>query len=63
MDTLKFVYYQEGDMWVGWLEEFPDYRTQGNSFDELKENLKDLYQDLSTDQIPNVRRRGELVIG
>ena len=63
MDTFKFVYYQEGDMWVGWLEEFPDYRTQGNSFDELKENLKDLYQDLSTDQIPNVRRRGELVIG
>jgi predicted RNase H-like HicB family nuclease len=63
MDTLKFVYYQEGDMWVGWLEEFPDYRTQGASLDELKENLKDLYQDLSTDKIPYARRRGELVIG
>jgi len=63
MDTLKFVYYQEGDMWVGWLEEFPDYRTQGTSFDDLKENLKDLYQDLSTDKIPYARRRGELVIG
>ncbi len=63
MDTLQFVYYQEGDMWVGWLEEYPDYRTQGTSLDELKENLKDLYQDLSTDKIPNARRRGELVIG
>jgi predicted RNase H-like HicB family nuclease len=63
MDTLKFVYYQEGDMWVGWLEEFPDYRTQGASLDDLKENLKDLYQDISTDKIPNARRRGELVIG
>ena len=63
MDTLKFVYYQDGDMWVGWLEEFPDYRTQGTSLDDLKENLKDLYQDLSTDKIPHVRRLGELVIG
>ena len=20
----RFVYYQEGEFWVGWLEEFPD---------------------------------------
>ncbi len=63
METLNFVYYQEADMWVGWLEEFPDYRTQGASLEELKENLKDLYQDLSTGKIPNARRRGELVVG
>ena len=63
METLKFVYYQEGDAWVGWLEEFPDYRTQGTSLDELKENLKDLYQDLSAGKIPHARRRGELAIG
>jgi len=63
METLKFVYYQEDDAWIGWLEEFPDYRTQGTSLDELKENLKDLYQDLSTGEIPHARRRGELVVG
>jgi predicted RNase H-like HicB family nuclease len=63
METLKFVYYQEDDAWVGWLEEFPDYRTQGTSLDELKVNLKDLYQDLSTGKIPHARRRGELVVG
>jgi predicted RNase H-like HicB family nuclease len=63
METLQFVYYQESDKWVGWLEEFPDYRTQGNSLDELKENLRDLYQDLSTGTIPYARRHGELVIG
>jgi len=63
METTKFVYYQENDMWVGWLEEFPDYRTQGASLDELKENLKDIYQDLSTGKIPQARRYGELVVG
>jgi predicted RNase H-like HicB family nuclease len=63
METLQFVYYQEDDAWVGWLEEFPDYRTQGDSLDELKKNLRDLYQDLNTGKIPYARRRGELVIG
>ena len=47
METRKFIYYQEDDMWVGWLEEYPDYRTQGETLDELKENLKDVYDDLN----------------
>lgn len=63
METIKFVYYQENDMWVGWLEEYPDYRTQGISLNELKENLKDLYLDLTTGKIPHARRYGELVVG
>ncbi|OGO35769.1 MAG: hypothetical protein A2147_07885 [Chloroflexi bacterium RBG_16_57_8] len=63
METTRFVYYQEDDFWVGWLEEYPDYRTQGKSLDELKENLKDIYQDLTTGKIPQVRRYGELVVG
>lgn len=35
-------------MWVGWLEEYPDYRTQGMTVDELKENLIDIYTDLTS---------------
>jgi hypothetical protein len=62
METIKFGYYQENDVWVGWLEEFPDYRTQGASLDELKENLKDIYQDLNAGKIPHARRYGELVV-
>jgi hypothetical protein len=63
METAKFVYYQEDGMWVGWLEEYPDYRTQGKSLDELKKNLKDIYHDLSTGKIPYVRKIGELTVG
>ena len=62
MDTTKFVYYQEEEMWVGWLEEYPDYRTQGATLDELKESLKDIYEDLAGGEIPHVRRYGELVV-
>jgi cytochrome c len=63
METIKFVYYQESDMWVGWLEEYPDYRTQGTNIDELKENLRDIYQDLTTGKIPYARKVGELMVG
>ncbi len=50
-------------MWLGHLEEFPDYVTQGQTLEELKDNLRDLYRDLTSDQIPNVRRVAELSIG
>ena len=63
METIKFIFYQEDDIWVGWLEEYPDYRSQGKTLDELKENLRDIYEDLIGEKIPHVRRHGELVIG
>jgi len=62
LETKRFVYHQEDDMWVGWLEEYPDYRTQGKTLDELKENLRDIYADLNSGVIPNVRKCGELVV-
>ncbi len=53
METIKFIYHQENDIWVGWLEDYPDYRSQGTNLDELKENLKDIYKDLITGKIPH----------
>jgi predicted RNase H-like HicB family nuclease len=60
MDRKKYVYWQEEDMWLGYLEEYPDYMTQGESLDELKENLKDIYQELTSGNIPCVRKVAEL---
>jgi predicted RNase H-like HicB family nuclease len=62
METKKFIFYQEEDMWIGWLEEYPDYRTQGATLEELKQNLKDIYKDLKSGQIPSVRKTGELIV-
>jgi len=63
MEKKKFVYYQEDDMWIGWLEEFPDYRTQGKTLEELEENLKDIYEELTSGRIPRVHHIAELVVG
>ena len=60
--TKKFIYYQEDDMFIGWLEEFPDYKTQGESLQELMDNLKDIYKELTSGSIPNVLKVGELQI-
>jgi hypothetical protein len=62
MTTLPFTYWQDGDAWLGYLDEFPDYITQGESFDDLKEHLADLYRDLNSGEIPCVRRRAELEV-
>ena len=49
-------------MWAGYWEEFPDYMTQGETLEELQVNLKDLYQDLSSGDIPGVRHVGEMEV-
>lgn len=63
MEKIKFTYYQEDDALVGWLENYPDYRTQGKDLEELKENLKDIYFDITTGKIPQVRKTGEITVG
>jgi len=50
------------NMWLGYLEEYPDYMTQGETLDELKENLKDLYQELTSGTIPCVHKVAELEV-
>ena len=62
METLPYTYYQEDEFYIGWLEDYPDYRTQGATMDELQENLRDIYAEISGGHIPHVRRTGQLVV-
>jgi hypothetical protein len=63
MARARYVHWQDGEMWIGYLEEFPDYLTQGESLAELEDNLRDLYRDLTSGAIPGVRRVAELSVG
>ncbi len=63
MKTVKIVYWQETDgMWVGHLEACPDYMTQGQTLNELKENLKDILGDLESKNIPLVRTHEDMAV-
>lgn len=38
MRTVKFVYWEEDGAWIGYLQDYPDYWTQGETLDDLKEH-------------------------
>ena len=50
-------------MWLGYFEQFPDYMTQGEALGELEANLRALYRDLISDEIPGIRKVAELSAG
>ncbi len=62
MKTVQFTSWQDGEFLIGFLNEYPDYQTQGLSKEELVENLKDLLIDFESDQIPYIRKVEELLV-
>ena len=62
MKTVKYTFWQDGEFFIGFLNEYPDYHTQGMSKEELLENLKDLHSDLESGQVPYVRKVEDLLV-
>jgi hypothetical protein len=62
MQHIRYVFWQDGDAWLGYLEEYPDYPTQGESLADLEEHLRDLHKDLSSGVIPCVRKVAEFQV-
>jgi DNA phosphorothioation-dependent restriction protein DptG len=60
--TIKYVYWQEDDAWLGYLQDWPDYWTQGETFDDLIAHLQDLYDEFQSGQLSGIRKVGELVV-
>ena len=52
MRTVKFVYWEDNGSWLGYLVDFPDYWTQGETLDDLKEHIRDLHSDLTGGDLP-----------
>jgi len=62
MQTAKFTYWQDGDYFPGFLNEYPDYQTQGMSKEELVQNLRDLLAGLQSGEVPYIRKVEDLVV-
>ena len=62
MHTKKYIYWEDEGMYIGYLVEYPDYLTQGENIEELQDNLKDLYKELTSGAIPCVRKVSELEV-
>lgn len=44
--SMKYTYWQDEEMWLGYLDDYPDYITQGETEEELRENLLDIRREL-----------------
>lgn len=47
MKNNAFTYWRDGNYWLGHLHGFPEYLTQGTTFEDLKVHLADLYAELN----------------
>ena len=56
----RYVFWEDDGVWLGYLEEYPDYMTQGISLEELKNNLKDIYNELTSGSLPCIHQVAEL---
>ena len=48
---LAYTCWQDEGMWLGCLDEYPDYMTQGETMEELKENLTDIQKEFTCSHI------------
>ena len=42
--NLKYTYEMDGDFYVGCLDDYPEYPTQGENLKDFEENLMDIYE-------------------
>jgi predicted RNase H-like HicB family nuclease len=50
--NMTMVYWKSDKFWLGKLLEHPEIMTQGESLEELEENIKDAYLLMALDEVP-----------
>jgi predicted RNase H-like HicB family nuclease len=53
---LKMIYWKGDKFWVGKLLEHPEIMTQGETLEELEENMKEAYIMMTMEDVPENHR-------
>jgi predicted RNase H-like HicB family nuclease len=59
---LTMIYWKSDKFWLGRLREFPEIMTQGRTLKELEENLRDAYQLMVMDEVPETYALKEITV-
>lgn len=51
---ISIIYKEENGWYVGHIQEYPEFESQGKNLDELKENLLDIYKDIQKGLVPDI---------
>ncbi len=49
---LTLIYWKSEKFWLGKLLEYPEIMTQGETLEELEENIKDAYNLMAMEDVP-----------
>lgn len=50
---MTLIYWKSEKFWLGKLLEYPEIMTQGETLEELEENIKDAYELITLDEVPD----------
>ena len=63
METrLRMIYWRGKKYWVGKLLEHPEIMTQGETLEELEENMREAYLLMTMDDVPDEHKVKELTL-
>ncbi|HST22350.1 MAG TPA: type II toxin-antitoxin system HicB family antitoxin [Blastocatellia bacterium] len=60
--NLTLIYWKGDKFWLGKLLEYPEIMTQGETLEELEENIKDAYQLMVMDDVPTEYQVKEIAV-
>jgi len=52
---INIVYKEEKGWFVGHIQEYPDYESQGKTLEELRNNLIEIYDDIGKGLVPDAQ--------
>jgi predicted RNase H-like HicB family nuclease len=59
---LTMVYWRGEHFWLGKLLEHPEITTQGETIEELEENLRDAFRSMAMDEVPRDYKVKEIAL-
>jgi len=59
---IKMVYWKGEKFWLGKVLEHPEIMSQGETLEELEENLKDAYKLMLMDDVPSDYQLKEITV-
>lgn len=59
---MTLIYWKSDKFWLGKLLEHPEIMTQGETLDELEENIRDAYMLMAMDDVPEKYQIKEIAL-
>ncbi|MDN3513172.1 MAG: type II toxin-antitoxin system HicB family antitoxin [Candidatus Brocadia sp.] len=59
---MTMIYWKGEKFWLGKLLDHPEIMTQGETLEELEENIKDAYLLMAMDDVPEEYRTKEIML-